>query len=240
MPTDVVVATEFSAVAEADVKPVGAVGSNEMILDIGPDTAEQLSKLIAEAGTILWNGPVGVFEFDQFGEGTRIARERHRAQQGVLARRRRRYARGHREVRRRGQHLLHFHRRRRISRVRRGQEAARGGHSRAAGGVSFILRRAKIVATLGPATDDPKVLGDVVRAGVDVVRVNFSHGQLADHKRRLDLVRDAARSAGRYVGVLGDLQGPKIRVERFTAGKVQLARRRGVHSRCIARGGRGR
>ena len=71
MPTDVVVATEFSAVAEADVKRVGAVASNEMILDIGPDSAEQLSKLIAEAGTVLWNGPVGVFEFDQFGEGTR-------------------------------------------------------------------------------------------------------------------------------------------------------------------------
>ena len=71
MPTDVVVATEFSAVAEADVKRVGAVASNEMILDIGPDSAEQLAKLIAEAGTILWNGPVGVFEFDQFGEGTR-------------------------------------------------------------------------------------------------------------------------------------------------------------------------
>ena len=67
------------------------------------------------------------------------------------------------------------------------------------------------------------MLNDVVRAGVDVVRVNFSHGQLADHKRRLDLVRDAARAAGRYVGVLGDLQGPKIRVERFKAGKVQLA-----------------
>jgi phosphoglycerate kinase len=63
MPTDVVVAT--------DVKRVGAVASNEMILDIGPDSAEQLSKLIAAAGTVLWNGPVGVFEFDQFGEGTR-------------------------------------------------------------------------------------------------------------------------------------------------------------------------
>ena len=71
MPTDVVVATEFSAVAEADVKRVGAVASNEMILDIGPDSVEQLSKLIAQAGTVLWNGPVGVFEFDQFGEGTR-------------------------------------------------------------------------------------------------------------------------------------------------------------------------
>lgn len=71
MPTDVVVATEFSAVAEADVKSVANVADNEMILDIGPDSAEQLSGLIADAGTILWNGPVGVFEFDQFGEGTR-------------------------------------------------------------------------------------------------------------------------------------------------------------------------
>ncbi len=71
MPTDVVVATEFSARAEADVKPVGEVADNEMILDIGPDTAEEMTKLIASAGTVLWNGPVGVFEFEQFGEGTR-------------------------------------------------------------------------------------------------------------------------------------------------------------------------
>ncbi len=71
MPTDVVVAAEFSAKAEADVKPVQTVAANEMILDIGPDTAEQMAKLIAAAGTVLWNGPVGVFEFDQFGEGTR-------------------------------------------------------------------------------------------------------------------------------------------------------------------------
>ncbi len=71
MPTDVVVATEFSATAEADVKPVGRVNSNEMILDIGPDSAEAMAKLVAAAGTVLWNGPVGVFEFEQFGEGTR-------------------------------------------------------------------------------------------------------------------------------------------------------------------------
>jgi phosphoglycerate kinase len=71
MPTDVVVAKEFSAKAEADVKPVGAVGSDEMILDIGPDSAEQFGRVLASAGTILWNGPVGVFEFEQFGEGTR-------------------------------------------------------------------------------------------------------------------------------------------------------------------------
>ncbi len=89
--------------------------------------------------------------------------------------------------------------------------------------MSFQVRRTKIVATLGPATDDPKVLTDMVRAGVDVVRLNFSHGAVADHARRLDLVRSAAKAVGRYVGVLGDLQGPKIRIDRFVAGKVQLA-----------------
>jgi pyruvate kinase len=86
-----------------------------------------------------------------------------------------------------------------------------------------LLRRTKIVATLGPATDDPAVLAEIVRAGVDVVRLNFSHGAVADHARRVELVRQAAREAGRYVGVLGDLQGPKIRIDRFSEGKVQLA-----------------
>jgi phosphoglycerate kinase len=71
MPTDVVVATEISATAEADVKNVGNVSAEDMILDIGPDSAEAMAKLVAAAGTILWNGPVGVFEFEQFGEGTR-------------------------------------------------------------------------------------------------------------------------------------------------------------------------
>jgi phosphoglycerate kinase len=71
MPSDVVVAREFSAKAEADVKPVASVAADEMILDIGPDSAEEMAKLVAAAGTVLWNGPVGVFEFEQFGEGTR-------------------------------------------------------------------------------------------------------------------------------------------------------------------------
>jgi len=83
-------------------------------------------------------------------------------------------------------------------------------------------RRTKIVATLGPATDDTEVLAEIVRAGVDVVRLNFSHGQAADHARRVRLVREAAAQAGRYIGVLGDLQGPKIRIDRFVGGKVQL------------------
>jgi phosphoglycerate kinase len=71
LPTDVVVAKAFSAKAEADVKPVADVAADEMILDIGPDTAERLSRIIEQAGTVVWNGPVGVFEFDQFGEGTK-------------------------------------------------------------------------------------------------------------------------------------------------------------------------
>ena len=68
MPTDVVVAKEFSAKAEADVKDVRQVTAEDMILDIGPDSAEAIAALVGSAGTILWNGPVGVFEFAQFGE----------------------------------------------------------------------------------------------------------------------------------------------------------------------------
>ncbi|WP_442488596.1 phosphoglycerate kinase [Halomonas litopenaei] len=70
LPTDVVVATEFSDSAEAVTKPVDQVADNEMILDIGPDTAARLGGMLKSAGTILWNGPVGVFEIDQFGGGT--------------------------------------------------------------------------------------------------------------------------------------------------------------------------
>jgi len=71
LPVDVVVAQEFSASAEADVRKVNEVGADEMILDIGPDTSGQYAGILKKAGTIVWNGPVGVFEFAQFGEGTR-------------------------------------------------------------------------------------------------------------------------------------------------------------------------
>ena len=71
LPTDVVVAKELAATAHADVRPIHEVRPDERILDIGPDTAERLSGMLQSAGTIIWNGPVGVFEFEQFGEGTR-------------------------------------------------------------------------------------------------------------------------------------------------------------------------
>lgn len=70
LPTDVVVAEEFSATAVAVVREIAATGEAEMILDIGPDTAEAYARLLQSAGTIVWNGPVGVFEIDQFGAGT--------------------------------------------------------------------------------------------------------------------------------------------------------------------------
>ena len=84
------------------------------------------------------------------------------------------------------------------------------------------VRRAKIVTTLGPATDDPRVLAELIKAGADVVRINFSHGRFEDHAHRVAMVREAARSVGRCVGILGDLSGPKIRIERFIGGVVQL------------------
>jgi pyruvate kinase len=86
-----------------------------------------------------------------------------------------------------------------------------------------LLRRAKIVATLGPATDDLEVLTQMMRAGLDVVRLNASHGTVDDRRRRLAQVREAAQRADRCVGVLLDLAGPKIRIECFRDGCVQLS-----------------
>ncbi|MGH8320441.1 MAG: pyruvate kinase, partial [Gammaproteobacteria bacterium] len=83
-------------------------------------------------------------------------------------------------------------------------------------------RRTKIVATLGPATDTPEIMLAIVRAGVDVVRLNFSHGDPESHKLRVQRIRAAADKAGKDIGVLGDLQGPKIRIEKFHNGSITL------------------
>jgi len=87
-----------------------------------------------------------------------------------------------------------------------------------------MSRHTKIVATLGPASSDPQVLERMVNAGIDVVRMNFSHGKAEDHVARANLIREAAALAGRPVGILADLQGPKIRVGRFENGRVTLER----------------
>lgn len=78
-----------------------------------------------------------------------------------------------------------------------------------------VFRRTKIIATLGPASESPEVLEKVLRAGADVVRLNFSHGTAAEHRARAELVRDISKKLNRHVAILADLQGPKIRVARF-------------------------
>ena len=83
-------------------------------------------------------------------------------------------------------------------------------------------RATKIVATLGPASSSPEVLERMLRAGVDVVRLNFSHGKAQDHIDRAALVREVAKKVGKVVAVMADLQGPKIRVGKFAEGSVML------------------
>jgi pyruvate kinase len=84
------------------------------------------------------------------------------------------------------------------------------------------MRRTKIIATLGPATDKPGVLAELIEAGLDVVRINCSHGSWEDRGRQIRAVREAAAAAGKHVAIIGDLQGPKIRINRFRDGRVEL------------------
>lgn len=85
-----------------------------------------------------------------------------------------------------------------------------------------MIRRTKIVATLGPSTDRYEKLEELILAGTNVVRLNFSHGTPEDHKRRADWVREISAKHGIYVGILGDLQGPKIRIARFKNKGIEL------------------
>lgn len=86
----------------------------------------------------------------------------------------------------------------------------------------FYTRRTKIIATLGPATDNADAMERLLRAGVNCVRLNFSHGTHDDHQKRIELTRQVAKKLHRVIGVLGDLQGPKIRIAKFIDEKIQL------------------
>src|SRR5437588_9450651 len=87
----------------------------------------------------------------------------------------------------------------------------------------IVARRGKIVCTLGPATSSDESVKALVEAGMDVARLNFSHGEYGDHKAAYDRVRAASNATGRAVGVLADLQGPKIRLGRFADGPTDWA-----------------
>lgn len=88
--------------------------------------------------------------------------------------------------------------------------------------INHPLKRTKIVATVGPASESYEMLKKMIEAGMNVVRANFSHGTQDDHRRRIETVRRAAKDAGKIVGILADLQGPKIRVAKFKEGKINL------------------
>lgn len=85
-----------------------------------------------------------------------------------------------------------------------------------------LVRRTKIIATLGPASNSEQVLREMIEAGVDIVRMNMSHGTVEEHVKRVELVRQLAKEAKRFVGILVDLQGPKIRISGFLKNKVVL------------------
>ena len=86
------------------------------------------------------------------------------------------------------------------------------------------MRRAKIVCTMGPAVESPEKAADLIAAGMNVARLNLSHGGYEEHQNRLNLIRKAAADAGRPVAILVDLQGPKIRLGRFENGPHELKR----------------
>jgi pyruvate kinase len=85
-----------------------------------------------------------------------------------------------------------------------------------------LFRATKIVATVGPASNEYAVLKEMIDAGVDVFRLNFSHGTAEDHAKRASAIREAASNAGREVAIMADLQGPKIRIGKFEGGRIQL------------------
>lgn len=86
----------------------------------------------------------------------------------------------------------------------------------------MTLRRTKIVATLGPASNSPEKIAELIKAGMNVARLNFSHGSADEHRERARLVREIAEQQGKHVALLGDLQGPKIRIGRFADGPIKL------------------
>ena len=86
-----------------------------------------------------------------------------------------------------------------------------------------MLRRTKIVATIGPGSEDPKILDKLIEAGVDVIRLNFSHDLPEVHRKRAEIARERAHAHGRTIGVLADMQGPKIRIGKFKNGPIRLA-----------------
>src|SRR5690625_2225781 len=84
------------------------------------------------------------------------------------------------------------------------------------------MRKTKIVATIGPASDSPEMLQNLIEAGVNVTRLNFSHGSFAEHEARIKRIKQAAQQAGKQIAILLDTQGPEIRTEKFADGEAKI------------------
>ncbi|MCL6446407.1 MAG: pyruvate kinase, partial [Alicyclobacillus sp.] len=84
------------------------------------------------------------------------------------------------------------------------------------------MRRTKIVCTIGPASESPEMLRALIQAGLDVARLNFSHGSYEEHAARIERIREAAKDVGKHVGILLDIAGPKIRTGKIAGGQVEL------------------
>ncbi len=220
IPTDVVCGKKLEESASAQTKSVNDVAADDMILDIGPETCKRLEQLLARAGTIVWNGPVGVFEFDQFANGTRAISRAVAASKAIsiagggdtlAAIAKYKIEDKVSYISTGGGAFLEFLEGKKLPAVEILEERAREKG-----------RRTKIIATLGPSSRETDVLGKILDAGVDVIRLNFSHGDHAQHRENAKRARECAQKRGRDVGIVVDLQGPKIRIGKFASGKITL------------------
>ena len=205
-------------------KDVSDILKEDVIKDIGIKTSRIYEKLIAEAGTILWNGPVGVFENTLFENGTKIIAKSIAKTKALTI------AGG-------GDTISAIEK---FTNINELDYVSTGGgafleflEGKKLPGIEIIkknmtaindniYRQTKIVATLGPSTSSKEAIEGLIDAGVDVVRLNFSHGDKNSHIERAKLVRKVAKEKHYHVGIIGDLQGPKIRITKFINSKIEL------------------
>ncbi|MBP6103614.1 MAG: pyruvate kinase [Gammaproteobacteria bacterium] len=217
--------------------PEDVVIESGKILDVGLRTRQAIKRVIGKAGTIIWNGPMGLFEQAPFNGGTESVAQSIAASKAFSV------AGGGETLAAIDQahvgdcfdHLstgggafLAYLSCEPLAAVVALEDACRGrSQCRPCSEPPHLKRPCSekpttIIATLGPSTDKPGVLQAMLVAGVDVIRLNLSHGTYAQHQARVDLARAIALELGKSLGIMADLQGPKIRIGSFTTGSIQL------------------
>ncbi len=196
--------------------PEDFVVENQKILDVGPITCTAIDDIVSKAGTIVWNGPMGLFERPPFNRGTESIAQSIAASKAFSVA-------GGGET---------------LAAIDQAHVGDQFDHL-STGGAAFLAylsgeplaaltalenkkNPTQIIATLGPSTDKPGVLKAMLVAGVDVIRLNLSHGTHAQHQTRVEVARAAALELGKSLGIMADLQGPKIRIGAFKTGSIPL------------------